>query len=1164
MIHLLGQPQVLWGDQPLHIKRRLARVLIYYLACQKSMVGRSDLILLFWPESPNARQNLRDLLSKLRAELPDPDLIRTDRDWIGLDFNKVNSDVLIFEDLYEQLSLPFLNIENRPLPEAIYQKLLNAIKMWDVPAFMHGHSPFDRDELNEWISDKSRRLRFKLLSLMMRAAHHLMVKGDLENALSWLETVTENDDDYEFPQAIYHRLNMLYRLGRLSKAHEYGLDYIDQINTSWFAEYRLAFETLMKRIENERNQAAIHIYPPTKQGRERLIPFFGREDLISGIQMAYQRGDMVVLSGETGSGKSRLFNEFVNTLGTPNPVYLMEAIYAERNLAFHPIIELLRRTMNMNDWQKIEKFWISQLSPFMPELQGQVQHKADIYSLIDNQQRSVYEAFRQVLFYLSRRQKIIIRIENSQWLDGESVSLLAYLTHRHFFNEKAHLFFLISKDDLNAPIFDYLKNPTWASEIAWIDLPALDIDAISVIAQHLLKNPLTVQQRQQLLDATGGNFLFLIETLQLISERLDPITDKNWDQIPLSGVVQIVIRDRLSHISDIARQILGCAALVGPTFSYDYIQVMAEMQESMLVNGIDELINKEFIGVISQMHQPLQYKFNQTFLREVVLQGLSQTQKHILHKRLAKYLLTHLEEKKTADELADLGYHLGQAGLIEQAFQYWIEAAEIYMNDDVHQKAQQAYKQAYLLSQNRTFDLTEQQLFDLWIGWGDLATKMNDFESATESYRHAIEEGSNRDSPLLLGSGLSGEGFLYSMRGLPIQGLQYLERAAFHLKDGYLLEFIRNSNRKMLTYLQHFDLQAIIQEYETIAWAESQLKTDKEQLVLANLQSTLAMTYVLEGNFKAAEMVANKSIQKALEFNNPSLRIENEFALGLGYYYQGKYKRALEKFGLTSQIAESNFKWRLLLGTLVMNSRVYFALGKTYRSLENIQNGYTLSKVYQYTGMHSNLITAEGKLQILFGKYEQAISFFKRSIEVSNNKRHTSFNQIWIAWCKVLLGELGEGISQLKQIVSDLENDQMELISLESKARLGLALYLKGNVPEALRLLEEVTQQSQKYGLAGAGTAYAYVQAQEAIRKNDPELAIKMGEIILQKARQEESPWLEWHALEILITAEDIKGKTSQKWQNQKQYLYRELNQSKPQNMGFTLEPDLPPLQFLV
>ena len=75
-VRLLGVPTIMWGDQTLSIQRRMARVFIYYLASHPSMVSRSDLVVLFWPESPNSRQQLRDLLSKLRAELPDSEIIQ--------------------------------------------------------------------------------------------------------------------------------------------------------------------------------------------------------------------------------------------------------------------------------------------------------------------------------------------------------------------------------------------------------------------------------------------------------------------------------------------------------------------------------------------------------------------------------------------------------------------------------------------------------------------------------------------------------------------------------------------------------------------------------------------------------------------------------------------------------------------------------------------------------------------------------------------------------------------------------------------------------------------------------------------------------------------------------------------------------------------------------
>jgi hypothetical protein len=162
------------------------------------------------------------------------------------------------------------------------------------------------------------------------------------------------------------------------------------------------------------------------------------------------------------------------------------------------------------------------------------------------------------------------------------------------------------------------------------------------------------------------------------------------------------------------------------------------------------------------------------------------------------------------------------------------------------------------------------------------------------------------------------------------------------------------------------------------------------------------------------------------------------------------------------------------------------------------------------------------------------------------------------------MGEHENGLMILQQVLEDVETLQLIQLQSESKARLGLALYLKGEAQAALNMLEEVTDQSKAYGFAGAGTAYAYVRAQDALNKYEPKVAREMAEIIMQKAKQEESPWLEWHALEIMIAADQLEEKSSREYQNQKQNIIRSLNQSKPQNLNLSFDPNSPPLFVLV
>ncbi len=121
------------AGQPLQIQRRMLRWMLFYLACQKEMVGRADLFLLFWPDEAedDARRHLRETLSKLRAQLPDPDLIVTEQDRVGLDLNRVTCDVLEFQSLVDQTARACAQTPaSTPLTQAVYQKVAQAVRLW--------------------------------------------------------------------------------------------------------------------------------------------------------------------------------------------------------------------------------------------------------------------------------------------------------------------------------------------------------------------------------------------------------------------------------------------------------------------------------------------------------------------------------------------------------------------------------------------------------------------------------------------------------------------------------------------------------------------------------------------------------------------------------------------------------------------------------------------------------------------------------------------------------------------------------------------------------------------------------------------------------------------------------------------------------------------------
>lgn len=97
-IRLFGAPTLTWAGVALPIARRQTRALLYRLATDLRPVARAQLCLLFWPDLPDvtARRNLTHLLTLLRQALPQPELLVTDGETVGLDPDAVWSDTNTF------------------------------------------------------------------------------------------------------------------------------------------------------------------------------------------------------------------------------------------------------------------------------------------------------------------------------------------------------------------------------------------------------------------------------------------------------------------------------------------------------------------------------------------------------------------------------------------------------------------------------------------------------------------------------------------------------------------------------------------------------------------------------------------------------------------------------------------------------------------------------------------------------------------------------------------------------------------------------------------------------------------------------------------------------------------------------------------------------------
>ena len=106
-VFVLGPAWVEWLGEPLVIRRRQTRALLYCLASKQHPVPREELCFGFWPDQPEIQghRQLSHLLSHLRSALPDPEMVQGFGDALEIDPRRVWCDVVAFRNVCETLEI---------------------------------------------------------------------------------------------------------------------------------------------------------------------------------------------------------------------------------------------------------------------------------------------------------------------------------------------------------------------------------------------------------------------------------------------------------------------------------------------------------------------------------------------------------------------------------------------------------------------------------------------------------------------------------------------------------------------------------------------------------------------------------------------------------------------------------------------------------------------------------------------------------------------------------------------------------------------------------------------------------------------------------------------------------------------------------------------------
>jgi class 3 adenylate cyclase/predicted ATPase len=430
-------------------------------------------------------------------------------------------------------------------------------------------------------------------------------------------------------------------------------------------------------------------------GSTSLTPLVGREQEVALLRERWAQvtdglGQVVLLSGEAGIGKSRLVQVLKEQVAAEPQAWLTPCQCSPyyQNTALYPLIDLLERVAlrfereesPQQKLRKLEGFLVQYglpLAEAVPLLAAllSLPLAADYAPLTlspEQQKQQTLQALLTILLRIAAQQPVLFVMEDLHWVDPSTLELLSLLVDQ---GPTARILVLLTfRPDFSPPW-------TGRSYLTQVMLPRLSRRQATEMTVHVAHRkvlPPTVVE--QVVAKTDGVPLFVEELTKMVlesgllqerEERYELTSPLPPLAIPATLHDSLMARlDRLTTVKALAQ--LG--ATLGREFAYDLLQAVAPWDKETVQRGLHQLVEAEFLY---QQGLPPQatYLFKHALIQEVAYQSLLRSTRQRYHQRIALALAARFPETvETQPEL--LAHHYTEAGLAAEAISYWLRAGQ--------------------------------------------------------------------------------------------------------------------------------------------------------------------------------------------------------------------------------------------------------------------------------------------------------------------------------------------------------------------------------------------------------------------------------------------------------------------------------------------------------
>src|SRR6476661_4211704 len=422
-----------------------------------------------------------------------------------------------------------------------------------------------------------------------------------------------------------------------------------------------------------------------------LTALVGREEELELLLQRWSKaksgeGQVVLLSGEAGIGKSRLIAALLERLTTEQHVRLRYFCSPQHtDSALYPIIGQMERAAEFaqDDTPQVRLDKLDAVLTRTSTPKADAALFADMLSLPNDgryptldltpeqRRHRTFEALSLQIEALTSSRPVLIIVEDTHWVDPTSLEAFGQVVAQ-----------IPNLPALLIVTFRSEFEPPWIgrSHVTALTINRLAERDVRAMIDNVIGNkPLSLEVRQDIIERTDGVPLFVEEITKAVLETENEGAAQRTAAIVPSPALAVPaslhgsLMARLDRVGP-AKEIAQIGAALGRKISHPLLAAVVRKPEAELASALDRLVAA---GLLFQqgVRPHATYLFKHALVQDAAYGMLLREPRRALHARIAETLQSQFTEiAENQPEL--LARHYTEAGLIEKAARFWGRAGQ--------------------------------------------------------------------------------------------------------------------------------------------------------------------------------------------------------------------------------------------------------------------------------------------------------------------------------------------------------------------------------------------------------------------------------------------------------------------------------------------------------